>query len=134
MNVYQKAKSYQSVSVETASPGKLILMLLDGALRFVEQARQGFEIENFARRNEVVHNGIMRADKIVLELQRVLNFELGKELAEQLYGLYEFVHQQLLLANSQKQMAPMLEGQKVIQELRNAWAEMLAQGSLEAKT
>ena len=65
-------------------------MLFDGALRFMTAAEIGFQEENFARRNEQIHNNILRAQAIITELQATLNMEVGGEFSENLYRLYDF--------------------------------------------
>jgi flagellar protein FliS len=49
---YEKiARSYKAQSIQTASPGKLVLMLFDGALRFMSAAKRAFEEEEFTKKN-----------------------------------------------------------------------------------
>ena len=61
------AKSYKAQSVQTASPGKLVLMLFDGCLRFTTAAKRAFSEEEFTKRNEDVNNNIIRAQNIVTD-------------------------------------------------------------------
>ena len=56
----QFAKSYQAVAVSTASPGNLVLMLFDGALRFLSTALIGFQHEEFGKRNEEINNNLIK--------------------------------------------------------------------------
>ena len=96
------ARSYKNNAIETASPGKLILMLYDGTLRFIGEARKGFGEESYIRRNEIVNNNILRAQRIVVELQASLDMKVGGEFSETMYKLYDFVHDQLRDANVKK--------------------------------
>ena len=69
MQQYDKiARSYKAQSVQTASPGKLVLMLFDGYLRFTTAARRSFE-ETISRKETKVNNNLIRAQNIVTELQ-----------------------------------------------------------------
>ena len=113
------AKSYKTNSVETASPGKLVLMLYDGALRFMHAAKRGFELENFTRKNEEVNNNLIKAQNIITELQSSLDLGVPGELPETLYRLQQ--------ANINKDPEPIKLAETTIQELRDAWAEMLTQ-------
>lgn len=121
------ARSYKNNAIETASPGKLILMLYDGTLRFIGEARKGFSEESYIRRNEIVNNNILRAQRIVVELQASLDMKVGGEFSETMYKLYDFVHDQLRDANVKKDEAFLESSEQVVHELRDAWAEMLRQ-------
>ena len=74
------AKSYKVQSVQTASPGKLVLMLFDAGLRFTTAAKRAFEEEEFTKRNEDVNNNLIRAQNIVTELQSSLDMSVPGEL------------------------------------------------------
>ena len=63
------AKSYKAQSVQTASPGKLVLMLFDGYLRFTTAAKNAFNEEDLTKKNEGINNNLIRAQNIVTELQ-----------------------------------------------------------------
>lgn len=126
------ARSYKNSAIETASPEKLILMLFDGALRFMHNADEGFQEEDCIRRNELINNNILRAQKIVSELQASLNMKIGGEFADTMYRLYDFVNEQLMQANLKKLQEPLRDSQRIISELRGAWAEMLNQQSSAA--
>ena len=113
--------------MQTASPGKLVLMLFDGCLRFTTAAKRAFEEEEFTKRNEDVNNNLIRAQNIVTELQSSLDMSVPGELPGTLYRLYDYVMHQLQQANLKKEPDTIDEAEKVISELRDAWSEMLAQ-------
>lgn len=106
MHLAQLAKSYKSVAVTTASPGQLILMLFDGALRFTAAAEKGFEEEDLARRNEMIHNNIIRAQNIILELQHSLDLRVEGGFPQRMFALYDFMTAQLVEANIKKEVKP----------------------------
>ena len=99
MDYSKIAKSYTAQAIETASPGKLVLMLFDGALRFMTAAREGFKNEDFMKRNEAINNNLIKAQNIVAELQSSLDMNVSGELPGTLYKLYDFVYYQLQQAN-----------------------------------
>jgi len=121
------AKSYKAQSVQTASPGKLVLMLFDGYLRFTAAARKSFEIEDFTKKNEGINNNLIRAQNIVTELQSSLDMSVPGDLPGTLYRLYDYVLHNLQQSNLKKDPKPIDDADKVISELREAWAEMLTQ-------
>ncbi len=125
---YEKiARSYKAQSIQTASPGKLVLMLFDGALRFMAAATRAFDEDDFTKRNEDINNNLIRAQNIVTELQSSLDMSVPGDLPGTLYRLYDYVLHQLQQANLKKIVEPIGEGEKTINELREAWAEMLTQ-------
>ena len=121
------AKSYKAQSVKTASPGKLVLMLFDGYLKFSATAKRGFDEEELTKKNELINNNLIKAQNIVTELQSSLDMSVPGELPGTLYRLYDYVLHQLQQANLQKKVVPIEEADKVMDELRDAWAEMLTQ-------
>ena len=121
------ARSYKAQSVQTASPGKLVLMLFDGYLRFTTAARNAFDETDMTKKNEGINNNLIRAQNIVTELQSSLDMSVPGELPGTLYRLYDYVLNQLQQANLHKKAETIDEADKVINELREAWAEMLIQ-------
>jgi flagellar secretion chaperone FliS len=120
------ARTYQTQAVLTASPGQLVLMLYDAALRFLSQARAALEGDkNDWRRFEVINEKIKRAQNIITELRGTLNHEAGAEIAASLDRLYEYYNRRLFEANIKKDIAPVIEVEGLLCELRDGWAEML---------
>src|SRR2546422_247467 len=77
-------QSYRQVATRTASPGQLVLMLYEGAIRFLERAQAGFALHDPVESNTTVNNNILRAQEIIRELDFSLNLTEGGELAFQL--------------------------------------------------
>jgi len=128
----QYARAYKSVAVTTATPGQLVLMLFDGALRFISGALHGFEQENFSRRIEIVHTNSIKTQKILRELQCSLDLKQGGEFAQRMYALYDFMIDQLMKSNISKDPEPMLVVQDLLGQIRGAWSEMLEQSVAKA--
>jgi flagellar protein FliS len=120
------ARAYQTQSVLTASPGQLVLMLYDGALKFISFAKEACKMpEDEPRRFELINTNIQKAQNIIVELQSNLNRDAGGELAQTLDRLYDYYERRLFEANIKKQVEPLEEVERFIKELRDAWAEML---------
>ncbi len=120
------ARAYQTQSVLTASPGQLVLMLYDGALKFIGLAKEGFNLpDSNPRRFELINVNLQKAQNIIVELQGNLNREAGGELATTLDRLYDYYARRLFEANMQKRIEPIVEVERFIKELRDAWSEML---------
>lgn len=120
------ARTYRTNAVLTASPGQLVLMLYDGALKALAIALDAFgQPEEDTRRIETINTQLIKAQAIVRELQSGLNFEAGGEFAQTMNRLYEYHHRRLFEANLRKQPELVREVEKLMRELREAWAEML---------
>lgn len=120
------ARAYQSQSILTASPGQLVLLLFDGSLRFMNQARAAFaEPEDSIKRLETINTSILRTQAILNELRANLNHEAGGEIAKNLDRLYEYYNRRLFEANLRKQEGPLIEVEGLVRSLRDGWAEML---------
>jgi flagellar secretion chaperone FliS len=126
--------SYRQVATQTASPGQLVLMLFDGAVRFLDRALEGFKLEDPAEFNATINNNILRAQDIIRELNHSLNMEVGGELAVTLRRLYQYFDERLSEANMRKQPDDIRVVIRLLGELRGSWAEMLATGAQEAST
>lgn len=124
------ARTYRANSVLTASPGQLVLMLYDGALKALAIAREAFEQPaDDVRRIETINTQLLKAQAIINELQGGLNLEAGGEFASTMHRLYDYHNHRLLQANMRKDVAPVIEVERLIRELRDAWAQMLTQQS-----
>jgi len=116
-NPYQK---YQKTMVETVTPAQLVLMLYNGAIRFLKQAQMGLEEGKL----EVCHQNILKAQDILTELMTSLDLEQG-EIARNLYQLYDYMYHRLVDANIKKDGQILLEVQQFLSELRETWSEAI---------
>lgn len=122
------ARTYRVNSVLTASPGQLVLMLYDGALKALDLAREGFNTPaDDPRRIELINRHLLKAQAILGELQDGLNLEAGGEFARTMHRLYDYHNRRLFEANLRKQVEPVIEVERLVRELRDAWAQMLTQ-------
>jgi len=120
------AKTYQSQAVLTASPGQLVLMLYDGALRFLGHAIDGLKApEEAPRRIEIINTNLIKAQNILAELQATLNHEAGGDYAANLDRLYDYYIRRLAEANMKKKVEPAIEVEGLVRQLRDGWSEML---------
>jgi flagellar protein FliS len=125
MSAINPWKSYRQTATLTAPPGQIILMLYDGALRFLERALSGFANEDPAELNMTVHNNLQRACDIIRELDCALDVQKGGDLAETLHRLYEYFQHRIQASNIKKQRSGIEEVIRHLNELRDAWATML---------
>lgn len=121
----KKLASYRTIAVDTASPGKLILMLFDGALRFLDAAETGCRLREMKERIETVHNNLIKVQNIIQELQRCLDLSAGGEFARNMFRIYDFMQTRLMEANLRKEPDNIQIVRKLLLEIREAWDEML---------
>jgi flagellar protein FliS len=122
MNAYAAAsRGYKEQAVLTAPPGRLVVMLYDGALRFLFQGATAMRDGDPARAGE----RISKAEAIIDELLSTLDMSQG-EVAERLQALYFFGKQHLLEARMESSPEKIDGVSGVMRELRDAWAQIAA--------
>ncbi len=127
-----KYQAYQSGAVFTASPAQLVLMLFDGAIKFINIALEGFKHQDPLEFNLTIHQNTQKAQAIVRELKACLDPEKGPEFAEKMTALYNYFDRRLQDANLKKESEPMEEVKRHLQVLRDAWKEMMQKQSVTA--
>jgi flagellar protein FliS len=115
-------KAYRDSSVLTAPPERLVVMLYDGAHRFLFQAAHAMRSGDIATMN----NRMQRAEAILGELRGTLNFEDGGEIATRLESIYSFCQRHLLEARLKRDAARIEQVMKLLAELREAWDQVAA--------
>lgn len=122
MSAAAAAARYRGVQLNTASPAQLVVMLYDGALRFVGEADEAFVRDDRARAGD----RIGRAMAIVDELAATLDPTHAPELAENLLALYGFCKRRLFDANLGRDRAALADVVASLTPLREAWAAVAA--------
>jgi flagellar protein FliS len=108
---------YLEMAVETASPARLIVMLYDGAIRFINEAAHAMQQRDYETQNAK----LQRAQKILAELISSLDFDKGGEIAENLFRLYTYMYNQLVEANINDNLDRLQHVVHLLSELREAW-------------
>lgn len=117
------AHEYRKNAVNGASPLQLVIMLYDGALRFMEAGRHAMAHGDLPRQNDQ----LQRAQKIVMELMACVDLEKGGDIAKNLLSLYTYVLDELVKANVEDNAERIERGMRVMRDLRESWAQ-IAQG------
>lgn len=122
---YQQGFSqYQRTQAETATPGELVVMLYQGAIRFLNKSQ-----EHFTRQDvEGAHANLVRAQNIVIELMSSLDLSTGP-LAKNLFALYDFMYRRLVEANCKKDYRAIDEVLRLLRELLPAWEHASTNGA-----
>lgn len=115
---YQK---YKNTKVETANQEKLLIMLYNGAIKFIKQAKEGIQEQDY----ELVNNKLNRSQAIITELRTTLDEEQGGEIAQNLDALYEYMNRRLVQANVNKELEPIDEVLSMLRELKETWQQAI---------
>lgn len=123
MNPYASPNAYRESAVMTASPAQLVVMLYDGAARFLKQA------EVIAAEGAWGDAGerITRADMILDELLITLDLEQGGEIASRLQAIYVFCKRLLIEARLERDVERIRSTAAMLADLRESWAELATQ-------
>ena len=115
--------AYKKNQINTASSEQLVLMLYDGARKFIKKAIKSIQDGDM----QAAHHNLIRSQDIVAELMCGINFEAG-EMAETFLRFYRYMHSQLIQANLKKDSQYAQEVLEMIEDLRGAWAQIMAEG------
>ena len=120
------ANQYLATKVMTASREELRAMLLDGAVRFCTQGRDGLAAKNY----EQAFNGFTRTRAIIVELITTMKPDpapgADNSLVEQLRALYTYMISRLVTASHQKDVSAADEGIKLLGYERETWSLLMA--------
>ncbi|RBR31786.1 flagellar export chaperone FliS [Enterococcus cecorum] len=118
---YQKMQSnYLANEVMQASPKRLIELLLEGCIKNLKLAVIAIDKEDV----NLAHNKLVRAQDIISELRYSINEEVGGEVAQQFIQLYEYINNQLVLANLKKDKAVVEKIEGMVEELLATWKQL----------
>lgn len=113
--VYQQ---YRTMQTQTADKGELVVMLYQGAIKFLARASAALQSND----RQEAHNNIVRCQDIIAELMASLDMGAG-ELAFNLLRLYEYMHHRLVEANLRKDVQLVDEVAGLLRELLPAWQD-----------
>jgi flagellar protein FliS len=119
----QYARQYEQTQVVTSSGVQLIVLLYDGAIQSLEIARREIQAKNV--REKARHLG--RAIAIIGELNSVLDYEQGGDIARSLRRLYDYILSELVEANARNNEKKLDAPLRCLSTLREAWREVAAQ-------
>ena len=109
---------YKNNSVNYASKNQLLLMLVDGAVKFAKIARQAILDKDIKK----AHNNIIKTEDIFTELRVTLDQTAG-DWAVKMFNVYGFINEKLFEANIKKDVKVMDEVIPLIEEVRDIWYE-----------
>ncbi len=112
---------YKKTSIESASKEKVLLLLYEGAIRFVKQAKEANVNKNVKLRGEMIG----RAYDIVMELASSLDFKMAPAVATNLEQLYIYMMEELTRANITGQEKHLDNTLKILGILYDGWVKAM---------
>ncbi len=129
-NAYQKTlKSYRNTEILTANKEAILLLLYEGAVRFLKQAIQAIEKKDISEKSRLIG----RVQDIINELKATLNHKEGGELPASLESLYNFITDRLISANQDNSVEKLNEALGIIVTLQEAWQQAVSSVKNENK-
>ena len=118
--MHRAANAYMQTQVTTTTPGHLVVMLYDGAITFLEQAKQEIGVKNYAKKGILISQAL----DIISELDGSLNTDKGGEIAQNLHKLYMYCSTRLLQANLKMDITLIDEVIGILSSFRSAFSEI----------
>lgn len=118
MNTANPYNVYKQNSVNMASSQKLLLMLLDGAVKYTKIARMAILNKDIPK----AHKELIRVQDIFLEL--MITMDKNTQYMEDMYNIYDFIKNELAKANMKKDIKIIDNTLPLIEEIRDLWYEV----------
>jgi len=117
--------AYRETRVKTASPGQLVVMLYDEAVKQCDIALDYLKVDlkKHPEHIEKFNAALGKVQDILTELMASLDFDAGGEIAQNLFSLYVWFGREILDANLTKEVDRVCAVRAMLSELRGAWAE-----------
>jgi len=116
--------TYQAVQITTTDRGRLLLMMYEGAIKFLKQSRTGLDEKDIAKFCKYLGKG----QAIVAELMNTLDFEKGGTIAQDLERLYDFMLFYLSEANLYRDGERVGRVIKLLETIYSAFKEVIETG------
>lgn len=114
--------AYQETAITTQTQGRIVVLLYEGAIKFLKLAIREIEAQNWGEKGKY----ILRATDIINELNAVLDMETGGDIAANLRRLYAFMIRHLGQANIKRDPKMIQEIITLLEELNEAWKSITA--------
>jgi flagellar protein FliS len=126
---------YRETKIKTAGQGQLIIMLYNEAVKYLDQGvdlLEQYTQEKNPSKIEQIGKSIRKSQEIISELMVSLDFEVGGEIARNLFSLYNWFNQELLEVTISLDMQRLISIRDMVIELRGAWGEAVTKTSFES--
>lgn len=118
--------TYKNNSVNFASKEQLLLMLVDGGVKFAKRAEKALLEKNIPES----HNNLMKTQDVFTELMASLDTDAG-DWAKNMFKVYKFIHSRLVQANVKKDVKILREVMPLIIDVRDLWYEVYEKAKVQ---
>jgi flagellar secretion chaperone FliS len=118
----RQLQTYKENQITTTDPGTVLLLLYQGAIDALNRAAAFMAAGNMADKGKQ----ILKANDIINQFIASLDFEVGGELAQNLEGLYQFMLEQILIANAHNDSKRLTTVVSLLSTLKRGWEEAVA--------
>ncbi len=114
-----QANQYKTQQILTATQEEIMLMLYDGAIKFLMIAKKAMAAGDIQK----AHDHLLKTQNIISEFMATLDMEIGGEVAKNLYSLYDYYNYRLVQANMNRDTAMIDEVLGHLRDLKKTWEE-----------
>jgi flagellar protein FliS len=128
--------AYRETRVKTASPGQLVVMLYDEAIKQADIAIGLFGPDSKPKPENIeqINKALGKVQDVITELMASLDFDAGGDIAKDLFALYVWFGREVLEANIRKEVGRISAVRRMLAELREAWAEAAVKSQAGSST
>lgn len=112
-------KTYQQNSILTATPGELTLMLYNGCIKFIRQAKIAITEKNIEDKNKY----LQKAQDIIREL--MVTLDQKQQVAQSMMQMYDYMNRRLIEANIKNDLEILNEVEGLVTEFRDTWKQVI---------
>lgn len=123
-----RSSVYKEISINTSSPTKLVVLLYQGAVKFLREAADDIKRQDYVHKRQSVD----RAVAIVNYLQVTLDTEKGQEIAHELNRLYTYMTTKIYEGSTKLDCAPIEEVIKLLETLLSGWEQIALKNQEQA--
>ncbi len=116
-------EEYLRTQIMSASPQRLHLMMLDGAIRYATQARNAWD----AGDRQAVSELLIRSQEIMAEMVAGFKAETDPDLVHKAAGVYLFILRSLVAANVHREFDKLNDALRILDFERETWRQICAQ-------
>src|SRR5262245_23198330 len=115
-----RSNTYRQVALQTSSPTKLVVMLYEGAIRFLRESVSAIDSKDLDRKRQALDHAVA----IVQHLQSTLDMDRGHDVAANLSALYSYITTRILEGSAERDTAPLKEAIKLLDIVLAGWEEL----------
>lgn len=127
INPQRAQQAYRTTSIQTAGQGRLVAMLFEGAVKFMNQFIEAVNEGKVER----AHDNSIKAQRIMAELTLALDHSKGGEVSRTIESAYEDIRNRMMMANIRKDVKLAQQVISDLESFKETWAEVFRKTEIE---